>query len=134
MKTRDYSIPGEERYLRMTAGEQAIWASVYAFKISSLADFYGGFVSARTEAASRIAGEVITALRKRATETISIDDESVFFLRSMVNRRKADVDDDDEVRSVDEWLAHNGFKKTLKIFREESSLNGGDSDSGGGDE
>jgi hypothetical protein len=121
MNSRDYPNPGEERYLQMTSGEQAIWAAFFSCYVTSAV----GLAQSLTESvatASRAAGEMVMALRAHALTTFPDGSETGFLLRSMVNRRRVSLEEEKETDSVAMWLSHNGFKKTMAAFDKEANL------------
>jgi hypothetical protein len=127
MNSRDYPNPGEERYLRMTSGEQAIWAAVFAYYTASASGL---------AKAVRAAGEVVIDLREHALTTFPDGSETAFLLRSMINRRRVSMEEEKETDSVAMWLSHNGFKKTMAAFNKEADLGydpEADSDDGKGE-
>lgn len=117
----DYPNPGEERYQRMTSGEQAIWAGIFV-NLSTSAEGLVKSLVERTAWASKVAGEVVLAMREHAIASYPQGDELSFLLRSMVNRRKVDDEMDNEIQNAGMWLSHNGFDKTMAAFCLEAGL------------
>ena len=115
-----YDDTGTASYLLLTKGEQAIWAGVYSESwirtVGSLSNEY------RAQIAAIEAHAAVMAARKLAVASRDDAGEMAFMARQMVNRREADQRQDDNVDNCLEWLHHNRFERTEKVFREEAGV------------
>jgi hypothetical protein len=121
----DYDDAGDAKYQQLTEGERAIWAAAFTSPVPTTAGLTDEQVM---KYLTTRAHDAVAAARRYARTLRDDDSEAAHMVRQMVNRREADRAQDDEADDVLEWLHHNRFEETAKVFRGEAGIRREDDD------